>query len=102
MIDMETRARIRHLFHAEHWKVGTIAAELRLHPETVARALETERFRNKTVRGSSVDAYAGFIREVLAKHPNLRATRHYRRCYAIAAIFVYFLGFRQYFYNLAV
>jgi transposase len=75
MIDLETKARIRHLFHAEHWKIGTIAAELRLHPETVARALQTERFKNKSVRGSSVDAYAGFIREVLEKHPNLRATR---------------------------
>ena len=75
MIDMETRARIRHLFHAEHWKVGTIAAELHLHPETVARAIETERFKNKTARGSSVDEYAGFIRETLEKHPRLRATR---------------------------
>ena len=75
MIDLETKARIRHLFHAEHWKIGTIAAELRLHPKTVAVALQTERFKNKTVRGSSVDDYAGFIREVLEKHPHLRATR---------------------------
>jgi transposase len=75
MIDMETKARIRHLFHAEHWKIGTIAAELRLHPKTIAAALETERFKNKTVRTSSVDQYAGFIRETLEKHPNLRATR---------------------------
>jgi transposase len=75
MIDLETRARIRHLFHAEHWKVGTIAAELCLHPETVARAIETERFGNKSIRGSSVDEYAGFIRETLEKHPRLCATR---------------------------
>jgi len=75
MIDMETKARIRHLFHAEHWKVGTIAAELCLHPKTVAAALETERFKNKFVRGSSMDEYAGFIREILEKHPRLRATR---------------------------
>ena len=26
MIDIEIKARIRHLFHAEHWKIGTIAA----------------------------------------------------------------------------
>jgi transposase len=75
MIDMETKARIRHLFHAEHWKIGTIAAELRLHPKTVACALQTERFKNKSERGSSVDDYAGFIREVLEKYPRLRATR---------------------------
>jgi transposase len=75
MIDIETKARIRHLFHAEHWKIGTIAAELRLHPKTIADALGTERVKNKSVRGSSVDAYAEFIREILARHPNLRATR---------------------------
>jgi transposase len=63
------------LFHANHWKIGTIAAELRLHPETVARALETERFKNKSLRGSSLDGHVDFIREVLAKHPRLRATR---------------------------
>jgi len=26
MIDKETRARIRRLFYAEHWKIGTIAS----------------------------------------------------------------------------
>ena len=76
MIDEETRARIRRLFYAEHWKVGTIAHELVLHPDTVSIAVETERFNNtKTLRPSVTDPYADFIREVLAKHPGLRATR---------------------------
>jgi transposase len=76
MIDQETRARIRHLFYAEHWKVGTLARELLLHPETVKLALETDRFNNtKTLRSSATDLYAGFIREILTKHPRLRATR---------------------------
>jgi transposase len=76
MIDMETRARIRRLFYVEHWKIGTIARELGLHPETVARAVETERFSNsKTLRRSATDPYADFIREILTKHPRLRATR---------------------------
>jgi IS30 family transposase len=44
MIAPEQRAQIRRLFHAEHWKIGTIAAELGLHPDTVRAALETERF----------------------------------------------------------
>ena len=39
MIDLETVARIRHLHYAEHWPVGTIAAELGLHHETVEGAL---------------------------------------------------------------
>jgi transposase len=76
MIDMELRARIRRLFYVEHWKVGTIASELVLHPDTVARAIETERFSSaQTLRPSATDPYAHFIREILAKHPTLRATR---------------------------
>jgi len=76
MIDTETRARIRHLFYAEHWKIGTIARELMLHPDTVSHALETDRFNNtQTLRPRVTDPYAYFIREVLEKHPRLRATR---------------------------
>jgi transposase len=77
MIEEETRAHIRYLFFAEHWKVGTIARELMLHPDTVRHAIETDRFANttKTLRPSMTDPYADFIREVLAKHPRLRATR---------------------------
>src|SRR5258706_354039 len=40
MISPEQRSRIRTLFFAEHWKVGTISSELALHRETVQRALE--------------------------------------------------------------
>jgi len=77
MIDEETRAHIRYLFYAEHWKAGTIARELMLHPDTVRHAIETDRFANttRTIRPSMMDPYADFIREVLAKHPRLRATR---------------------------
>jgi hypothetical protein len=50
MISDEQVAHIRHLFHAEHWKIGTIAAELRLHPDTVRRALDTDRFRSQPRR----------------------------------------------------
>lgn len=76
MIDVETRGYIRRLFYVEHWKIGTIASELGLHQETVRLAVETERFNNtKTLRTSVVDLYADSIREILAKHPRLRATR---------------------------
>lgn len=77
MIDEETYARIRHLFYAEHWKVGTIARELCLHPETVSRAVETERFKNitKRLRPCLTDPYLPFIRETLEQYPRLRATR---------------------------
>ncbi len=36
MITEAQRAEIRRLFYAEHWRVGTIARELSLHPDTVA------------------------------------------------------------------
>jgi transposase len=76
MIDPETRARIRHLFYAEHWKVGTIARELRLHADAVRLAVETERFNSpKPLRTCVTDPYTGFIREILTEHPRLRATR---------------------------
>jgi transposase len=76
MIDPETRARIRHLFYAAHWKVGTIARELRLHADAVRLAVETERFNSpKPVRTCVTDPYTGFIREILTEHPRLRATR---------------------------
>jgi transposase len=77
MIEEKTRAHIRYLFYAEHWKVGTIARELMLHPDTVCHAIETDRFANttKTLRPRMTDPYADFIREVLVQHPRLRATR---------------------------
>ena len=39
MISDELRSKIRRLFHAEQWPVGTIARELGLHHSTVRRAL---------------------------------------------------------------
>lgn len=79
MISSELLAKIRHLFHAEHWRMGTIAAELGLHRETVRRALETHRFhRPPGKRPKVTDPYLEFIRETLEKYPRLRATRIYQ------------------------
>ncbi len=77
-IDPEQRARIRRLFYAEHWKVGTIAAELGVHHDTVRRAIEAERFvspEGSRVTTSILDPYKPFVDEVLGKHPRLRASR---------------------------
>src|SRR5437867_4373997 len=76
MISLEQVAHIRHLFHAEHWKIGTIAAELGLHPETVRTALDTDRFRNHPrLRDCLTDPYLDFFRQTLRPYPRLRATR---------------------------
>jgi transposase len=79
MIEPELRVQIRHYFFAEHWKVGTIAAELKLHPDTVRRAIEVNRVqRALELRASIVDPYLPFLRETLEAHPRLCATRLYR------------------------
>ncbi len=78
MISVEQIAVIRRLFHAEHWKIGTIAAELGLHADTVRRALDTDRFnRRASNRRTLVEPYLDFIKQTLAAHPRLRATRIY-------------------------
>lgn len=77
MIDPEVVAKIRLLFFAEHWKIGTIATQLNLHRDTVRAALETDRFnRPKQDRASrKTDPYLDFIRQTLAQYPRLRSTR---------------------------
>ncbi len=79
MISAEVRARIRRLFYAEHWKVGTIAAELGLHRDTVALAVGTDSFtpRVAVMRPSMLDPHRAFVEETLVKHPRLLATRLY-------------------------
>lgn len=93
MIDRKLYARIRRLFYAEHWKVGTIATELGVHHSAVERAIEAHRFGHggaRPVRPSIVDPYKEFVRQVLDKHPRLRSTRLYEmlraRGYAGSAV----------------
>ena len=77
MIDAALYARIRRLFYAEHWKVGTIAQELGVHHDAVSAAIELERFARQAPRlhASQLDPYKPFIGETLELHPRLRASR---------------------------
>lgn len=78
MIDDSKVAEIRRLYFAEGWKIGTIAGELHLHPNTVRAAVETDRSgRPRPLRKSLLDPYMAFIQETLDRHPRLRATRIY-------------------------
>src|SRR6266705_6602626 len=78
MMSPETRAEIRRYFYAEHWKIGTIARELNVHPDAVRNAIESERVKSmQPLRASVVDPYIEFIRGTLERHPRLRATRIY-------------------------
>lgn len=75
MISKEQIAAIRRLFFAEHWKVGTIASELGLHPATVKRALETERPKSRFKKQLITDPYLDFIEQTLKQYPRLTSTR---------------------------
>lgn len=78
MIADELTVRIRRLYYAEHWRVGTIASELGVHHTTVVRALNRAQLVGATVRrvpSSLLDPYKPFIADVLERHPRLRATR---------------------------
>lgn len=77
MISDEQRARIRRLFFAEHWKVGTIAAELGLHRDTIHDAIQSRSFLAPVLRARAelLDPYREFIHITLAQYPRLRATR---------------------------
>jgi len=80
MISPEVRAQIRRYFYAEHWKIGTIARELGVHPDAVRNAIDAQRLGGKVqpLRASLVDPYAEFIRQTLDQHPQLLATRIYQ------------------------
>lgn len=77
MITPEQHAEIRRLYYGEHWKVGTIAAALGVHHETVRAALvnDTQGVRRGTCRATQLDPYLPLIRDTLAQYPRLRATR---------------------------
>ena len=79
MISPETRVRIRHYYYAEKWKIGTIASELALHPDTVRQAVADDQVPALApLRQSKLDGYAAFLRATLEQHPRLRATRLYQ------------------------
>ncbi len=78
-VDKETEAEIRRLFFREHWKKGTIVAQLGVHKDVVARAVgphgpEPE---GADPRPSVLDPYRGFVLETLERYPTLVATRVY-------------------------
>lgn len=79
MITPEQHAEIRRLYYGEHWKVGTIAAALGVHHDTVRAAIvnNLQGVRRGTCRATQLDSYLPFVRDTLAQYPRLRATRLY-------------------------
>lgn len=75
----EQEADIIRLYYAEHWRVGTIAAQLGIHRDTVRRVLGLDRRSRgqgvQALQPRMVDPYRDFIKETLTRYPRLRATR---------------------------
>jgi transposase len=80
VISKEKEADILRLFHAEKWKVNTIAAQLGVHHTTVQRVLAhagvVQPFDRP--RPSMADPYLPFVLETLTKYPKLPASRVYQ------------------------
>jgi transposase len=80
MISAETEAEILRLFHAEKWRIGTIAAQLHLHHNTVRRVLAQAQVAagRQSVRPSLADPFVPLIVQTLTQYPKLRASRLYQ------------------------
>ena len=80
MISRALETEILRLYHSEHWLIGTIATQLRVHHSTVRRVLAQSGVpvAQTTVRASIAAPYVAFIIETLTKYPTLRASRLYR------------------------
>ena len=78
MIPRALEAEILRLYHTEHWPIGTLATQLRVHHSTVRRVLAQAGVPvAPKMRPSIVEPYLAFIAETLAKYPTLRASRLY-------------------------
>ena len=73
----DREAEIRRLHYAEHWKVGTIAAELGVHHDAVERVLglQEKHARARAPQESQLAPYKALVQQHLERHPRLRATR---------------------------
>jgi transposase len=74
-----TEAEIRRLFYAEHWKRGTIAAQLAIHPDVVVRVVG--QLGPKPTKATPplvpepIERFVGFVDETLERYPRLVGTR---------------------------
>jgi len=79
MISPHKEAEILRVYHAEKWKVGTIARQLSIHHDVVRRVLAQagQAPGTQMVRPSMIEPYLPFITETLEKYPTLCASRIY-------------------------
>lgn len=72
-------ADIARLHYAEHFKVGTISAQLDVHPDVVKRVLGLlpQPSGERKARSLTLAPYVGFIADTLKEYPRLCSTRLY-------------------------
>ncbi len=68
-------SQIRRLHFVEKWPIGTVAAQLNVHPDVVRRACGLLERKAVASRPGVLEPYKGFIQETLKHYPRLRATR---------------------------
>lgn len=77
-VPLAQEAEIRRLYFAEHWKRGTIVAQLGVHEDVVERVLGRPGPRPRPVLSllpPALEPFAGFLDETLARYPRLVGTR---------------------------
>jgi len=79
VISTQQAAEVLRLYHAEKWKIGTIATQLGLHHGTVRRVLGRAGITplSHAHRPSIADPYVPLILETLEQYPKLTASRLY-------------------------
>ena len=78
-LSVTLQAEIVRLCHAEHWHIGTIAAQLAVHHSSVRRVLSAAGIALPIIspRSSALDLYVPFIIETLERYPTLSVARLY-------------------------
>jgi transposase len=78
-IDRQTELEIRRLFFAEHWRRGTIAAQLAVHGDVVDRVIGHlgPQPKHGEPRPSVLDPYRSVVLDTLQRYPGLVSTRIY-------------------------
>lgn len=77
-VPLDQEAEIRRLYFAEHWKRGTIVAQLGVHEDVVERVLGRPGPRPKTalpLLPVALEPFVGFLDETLSRYPRLVGTR---------------------------
>lgn len=80
MIGKDLEAEILRLYHAEKWRINTIARQLGCHHSTVERVLSTEGVaprRDEGRRPRKIDPWLPFLKATLEKYPTVTARRLY-------------------------